>query len=274
MARRRAPDGGRIRSKIGTEKVMSKVIASIALGAASVGIVAEPVGAGAEAKQPSPEAMQAWYRTPPKKTTTAASPEASILSLNLLYGVMFEFKAQDNDERFDAGRAGSKEVDKVRKTLTHSPDRKLNKQMDRALNRVGDAFDAIGFDDAEAVGRSEGLWAKIEAKLQSYGVDTGEPWALSGNPPPLPPPPPSVTYDLTGQGTVSVTMQNASGGTEQFETRLPYHLDLGGASGFVYISAQLQDTGTVTCEIKQGDQVVQTATSTGQYVIATCSGYV
>jgi hypothetical protein len=96
----------------------------------------------------------------------------------------------------------------------------------------------------------------------------------------VPPPPPSVTYDLTGRGTVSVTLQNASGGTEQFETPLPYHLDLGpagtfgGISGFVYISAQLQDTGTVTCQIKKGDQVIQTATSTGQYVIASCSGSV
>jgi hypothetical protein len=100
------------------------------------------------------------------------------------------------------------------------------------------------------------------------------------SPPPPPPPPPSVTYDLTGQGTVFVTMQNASGGTEQFETRLPYHLDLGpagtfgGLSGFVYISAQLQSSGTVTCQIKKGEQVIQTATSTGQYVIASCSGSV
>jgi hypothetical protein len=256
---------------------MMNVIASIALGAVSLGIAAQPAGASVVAKQPTPEAVQAWYKVPPTKTKAASSPEASIGSLNLLYGVMFAYKTQNDDKMFDAGRAGSKAVDKVRKTLTHSPDSKLNKQIDTALNRAGDAFDNIGFDDAKAVGRSEGMWAKIEAKLKSYGVDTGEPWALSGNAapaPPPPPPPPSVTYDLTGQGTVSVTMQNASGGTEQFETRLPYHLDLGGLSGFVYISAQLQVTGTVTCEIKQGEQVVQTATSTGQYVIATCSGYV
>jgi hypothetical protein len=98
--------------------------------------------------------------------------------------------------------------------------------------------------------------------------------------PPPPPPPPSVTYDLSGQGRVMVTMQNASGGTEQFETGLPYHLDLGpsgtfgGVSGFVYISAQLQSSGSVTCEIKKGEQVIQTATSSGQYVIASCSGSV
>jgi hypothetical protein len=110
---------------------------------------------------------------------------------------------------------------------------------------------------------------------------TSPPTVFTPPPPPSPPPPPpSVTYDLTGQGSVFVTMQNASGGTEQFETRLPYHLDLGpagtfgGLSGFVYISAQLQDTGTVTCTIKKGEQVIQTATSTGQYVIASCSGSV
>ena len=61
---------------------------------------------------------------------------------------------------------------------------------------------------------------------------------------------------------------------------VPYHLDLGpvgtfgGLSGFVYISAQLQSSGTVTCEIKKGDQVIQSATSSGEYVIASCSGSV
>jgi hypothetical protein len=111
--------------------------------------------------------------------------------------------------------------------------------------------------------------------VQTFSSDTSPP-----APTPAPPPPPTVTYDLTGQGAVSVTLQNASGGTEQFETGLPYHLDLGpagtfgGLSGFVYISAQLQNSGTVTCTIKKGEQVIQTATSSGQYVIATCSGSV
>jgi hypothetical protein len=165
-------------------------------------------------------------------------------------------------------------LDDSRKVVTHSPDKDLNKRINKALDCVGDAFDNYGYDGAKAVARCEGRWVKVEATLKLYGVDTGEAWILSGNSPPPPPPPPSVTYDLTGQGSVSVTLQNASGGTEQFDTRLPYHLDLGPASGFVYISAQLQNTGTVTCEIKQGDQVIQNATSTGQYVIASCSGSV
>jgi hypothetical protein len=253
---------------------VKKLAASIGLGAATLGLVAQPAGAGVKAKQPTPEAVQAWYKAQPKERK-ALPPEASLLSLNALYALMFDYKAQDDTGKcVDTGREGSKQVDKFRKTLTHSPDRKLNKQMDQALNRAGDAFDNCGFDGAKAVARSEGLWSQIEATLKLYGVDTGQPWALGGAPAPPPPPPASVTYDLTGQGSVSVTLQNASGGTEQFETPLPYHLDLGGVTGFVYISAQLQDTGTVTCEIKQGDQVVQTATSTGQYVIASCSGSV
>jgi hypothetical protein len=29
--------------------------------------------------------------------------------------------------------------------------------------------------------KANALWAQVEAKLKSYGIDTGEPWTLSGN---------------------------------------------------------------------------------------------
>jgi hypothetical protein len=251
------------------KKVLGVSIAAIVHGVASLGLVAQPVGAAAA--PPPPEAVQAWYKAQPKERK-ALPPEGSLTSLNLLYSLMFDYKANDDDKRFDSGKEGSKQVDRFRKVLTHSPDRKLNGAMGKALDCAGDAFDNIGFDGQKAVDRCEGQWAKVEATLKLYGVDTGAAWALGGAPPPPPPPPASVTYDLTGQGTVSVTLQNESGGTEQFDTPLPYHRDLGGVSGFVYISAQLNNTGTVTCEIKQGDTVIQNATSSGQYVIATCSG--
>jgi hypothetical protein len=251
---------------------VTKVLATIALGAIGLGLVAQPAGvAGAAAAPPPPEAVQAWYKAQPKERK-ALPPDASLTSLNLLYSVMFDFKPTDDKQAIKTGDEGSKQVDKFRKALTHSPDRKLNDLMNKALDCAGGAFDNVGFDGQKAVSRCESRWAKIEATLKLYGVDTGAAWALGGAPPPPPPPPASVTYDLTGQGSVSVTLQNASGGTEQFETPQPYHLDLGPTTGFVYISAQLQDTGTVTCTIKQGDTVIQTATSSGQYVIATCSG--
>jgi hypothetical protein len=280
---------------------VTKIIATIALGAASLGIVVQPAGAGLEAAQPDPAKVQAWAtkaqkyksrfvptisgnvfdRNPADEETLYAAPVGGggttgvIRVLDLAYFRTFQLKTEDNDDDgIELGINASNYIDDVRRILTHSPDKDLNKRINKAVDCVGDAFDNYGYDGEKAVARCEGRWAKIEATLKLYGVDTGEPWMLSGNSPPPPPPPPSVTYDLTGQGSVSVTMQNASGGTEQFETRLPYHLDLGGVSGFVYISAQLEDTGTVTCEIKQGEQVIQTATSTGQYVIATCSGSV
>lgn len=243
----------------------------IALGAVAFGVIAQPAEAGVESKQPTPEAVQAWYKAQPKDRK-ALTAEASLLDLNVLYRLMFDYQASNDDKRFDTGHEGSTKVDSFRKTLTHSPDRKLNNLMNKALDCAGGAFDNIGFDGVKAVNSCESRWAKIEATLKLYGVDTGAAWALGGAPAPPPPPPASVTYDLTGQGTVSVTLQNESGGTEQFDTPLPYHRDLGGFSGFVYISAQLNNTGTVTCEIKQGDTVIQNATSSGQYVIATCSG--
>lgn len=83
-----------------------------------------------------------------------------------------------------------------------------------------------------------------------------------------------VSYDLTGHGSVRVTMSNASGDPDQLTTPLPYHLDLGGVEGFVFLSAQLHGEGTVTCTIKQGDRVVQTVTSSGHDRIATCFGIV
>jgi len=166
----------------------------------------------------------------------------------------------------------------------------------REIKRVVDGISAGTRSEADAELVQQVLNVRVDSPLSLQGFLTwcvaqgiaapSLPSNTTAPPPPppttryVPPPPPSVTYDLTGQGTVSVTIRNASGGTEQFETSLPWHLDLGpsgtfgGVSGFVYVSAQLQSSGSVTCTIKKGDQVVQTATSTGQYVIASCSGSV
>jgi hypothetical protein len=96
--------------------------------------------------------------------------------------------------------------------------------------------------------------------------------------PAIPPAPagPAATYLLAGTAPeVSVTLNNETGGTEQFTTTLPYERALPTAppNGFVYISAQNQaDYGDVTCTITAGFGILQTATSSGAYVIATCSG--
>lgn len=84
-----------------------------------------------------------------------------------------------------------------------------------------------------------------------------------------------VTYEVTGTGSASLTIQNESGGTEQFEVGLPWSRSFNPPlDGFVYVSAQLNGSGDVHCKITQGGRVVQEASSSGEYVIASCSGSV
>jgi hypothetical protein len=89
---------------------------------------------------------------------------------------------------------------------------------------------------------------------------------------------PSVTYYVTGSASsVSVTYQNGTGGTEQRDAvSLPWNATFDMDEGdFVYLAAQNQgDSGTVTCSIRADGQLVKQSTSTGAYVIASCSGSV
>jgi len=84
-----------------------------------------------------------------------------------------------------------------------------------------------------------------------------------------------ISYRITGTtGSVDVTLTNASGGMEQRNVGPPYTLNFDGASGKVlYLSGQNKwDAGVVTCEILVDGQVVQTATSSAPFGIATCRG--
>jgi hypothetical protein len=243
---------------------------SVALVVGALTLLAGP----AAAVQPSPDKMQTW--------SSRQRVVERIADLDEIYNRQIaDFMA--GLDTSDTAELGSNRVDRIRRRLTRSPDKRLNKVMNKALDEVGDLFDKDFFriepSEPEAVAEMHVVavaWENVKARLVAYGIvgpDTQ--WSLlTASVLPEPAPPPSVTYDLTGQGSVSVTLQNASGGTEQFDTPLPYHLDLGPVSGFVYISAQLENRGTVTCEIKVGGEVRETATSSGQYVIAACSGYV
>ena len=87
---------------------------------------------------------------------------------------------------------------------------------------------------------------------------------------------PFVEYKVTGSATsVSVTLSNASENTEQYSNKsLPYSYTFDSISGnFLYISAQNQgSSGSVTSTIYVNGGVFQTATSSGEYVIASASG--
>jgi hypothetical protein len=92
----------------------------------------------------------------------------------------------------------------------------------------------------------------------------------------------STSGDAAGR-SVDITMKTPAGGTsQQSGVRLPLTRKDGSpfsfiaqSGDFVYLSAQNnQAYGDVTCTIRVDDQVLQTATSSGEYVIASCSGTV
>lgn len=86
----------------------------------------------------------------------------------------------------------------------------------------------------------------------------------------------TVSYAVTGTaGRADLTYRNASGGTEQKEVTLPWTLKLDVPPGqFVYLSAQSLKDGNadISCRITVNGVPIQVADSSGEYVIATCSG--
>ena len=87
-----------------------------------------------------------------------------------------------------------------------------------------------------------------------------------------------VIYYVRGTAsTVSLTYENESGNTEQKDgVELPWRKMMSVEDGaFLYISAQNeQDSGSVVCEILVDGVKMEEASSSGAYVIATCSGQV
>lgn len=85
----------------------------------------------------------------------------------------------------------------------------------------------------------------------------------------------SVHYKVTGTASsVSITINNDTGGTEQATVDVPYSKIYSDYyDDFLYISAQNQgNSGSVTVSIYVNGNLVEQATSTGPYVIASASG--
>lgn len=85
-----------------------------------------------------------------------------------------------------------------------------------------------------------------------------------------------VKYEITGTATsVSVTLQNATGGTEQYTSvSVPHTYTFNDYTDwYLYIAAQNEgESGSVTVKILVDGEVIDTATSSGAYVIASASG--
>ena len=90
-----------------------------------------------------------------------------------------------------------------------------------------------------------------------------------------------VTLEVTGSTTVAdITAKVGSGESQQSGIAVPLTTEGGGPftrtavdGDFLYLSAQNgKDYGSITCTIKVDGVTVLTNTSSGGYVIATCSG--
>ncbi|MDR1417263.1 MAG: hypothetical protein LBJ57_07605 [Prevotellaceae bacterium] len=86
-----------------------------------------------------------------------------------------------------------------------------------------------------------------------------------------------IKYEITGSARrVDVTMEWSDGSTRQYSNvSVPatYEFKSWGYDGFVYLSAQNDGvSGSVTCNIYHRDNLFKTATSYGEYSIATASG--
>jgi hypothetical protein len=82
----------------------------------------------------------------------------------------------------------------------------------------------------------------------------------------------TAVYKVEG-GIMDITLNNATGDTEQVEARRDWSKSLGCVpnSQFLYVSAQNEGPGTVECWITRDGVEVAHARSSGEYVIASCS---
>jgi hypothetical protein len=89
--------------------------------------------------------------------------------------------------------------------------------------------------------------------------------------------PPETSLPPKAPDTAQLTIQNASGGTEQLTVDLPWTMTMSGQkdNSFVYLSAQGgQYTPYVTVTILVDGKTLQQAEAIGNYKIATASGRV
>ena len=82
-----------------------------------------------------------------------------------------------------------------------------------------------------------------------------------------------IEYKVLGSGNASLTYENSTGNTEQLDTFLPwsYPRFYARTGKFLYVSAQIDGTGEITCVILINGTIYKKSTSKGQYVICTAS---
>jgi hypothetical protein len=86
-----------------------------------------------------------------------------------------------------------------------------------------------------------------------------------------------VRYVISGNNvsSVSLTMENDMGGTDQGDYKVPFCKSFSGfqLGDFLYISAQINSgSGSIKCQIYSGKTIISEASANGFASIATCSG--
>jgi hypothetical protein len=84
----------------------------------------------------------------------------------------------------------------------------------------------------------------------------------------------TVTYEVSGAESADVTYENENADTSQEAgISLPWTYSFDAPEGsFVYISAQNNGGGTITCSISVDGGVVESNDSSGEFAICTASG--
>jgi len=114
----------------------------------------------------------------------------------------------------------------------------------------------------------------VSPAVQTPGPSPGQ---TAANPPPPLPGVHTVEYEIDGSASLAaITARNPAGGTEQHEVRIPYSRTFYVRSGaFLYLSAQKKSAeGTVHVTVRVDGKILQQATSSSPYGIATASGRV
>ena len=131
--------------------------------------------------------------------------------------------------------------------------------------------DAIAFADANAIDQSKLIEAPFTPTPKPAPTKTFEEKVKECEKSNL-----GVRYVITGDdvSSVSITLENDTGGTEQGDFVVPYcKVFTGFGNGdFLYISAQItRGSGSIICKIYDGEKIVAQSKASGFPNIATCS---
>jgi hypothetical protein len=158
---------------------MRKLLAAVTVGIAVVGYAATPGGADSPPPPEKVAAVQAWMNEP-LLTVPGADTRADIfLNVNLEAAAVLRAASEHNNKaRHKAETTASNNIDDYRPVVTHSPDRKLNKAINKALDALGDWYEGVS-DESRFDKATDKPWNKVKAILASYGLRTDD-WLVLG----------------------------------------------------------------------------------------------